>query len=146
MTDSQQQHFRKLEQLYRDAPINAFYEPRLTISEGAAELSIEIVPKMHHAVGAAHGSVYFKALDDAAFFAANSVEPDVFLLTTSFHVHLIRPVSLGRITAYGRLTDRTGRLFFADSRLVDDEGNVLGTGTGTFMRSKLALGPDTGYA
>ncbi|NIM02086.1 MAG: thioesterase [Acidobacteria bacterium] len=146
MTDSLREHFRKLERLYRAAPINAFYEPELKIAEGAAELSIEIVPKMHHAVGAAHGSVYFKALDDSAFFAANSIETDVFLLTTSFHVHLIRPVSEGRITAYGRLTGRTGRLFFADSRLEDSAGNVIGTGSGTFMRSKLPLDFDRGYA
>ena len=139
-------HFRKLEQLYRSAPINAFYQPSLIISEGAAELSIEIHPKMHHAIGAVHGSVYFKALDDSAFFAANSIETEVFLLTASFNIHLIRPVSTGRITAHGRLTAQTGRLFFAESRLEDDEGNVIGTGSGTFMRSKLALAPDSGYA
>lgn len=146
MANALKEHFKKLENLYRDAPINKFYRPELKISEGTAELSIEIVPKMHHAVGAVHGSVYFKALDDSAFFAANSIETEVFLLTTSFNIHLIRPVSKGRITAFGRLTERTGRLFFAESRLEDDEGNVIGTGSGTFMRSKLVLGPDSGYA
>ena len=43
-----------------------------------------------------------KALDDSAFFAANSIETEVFLLTISFHVHLIKPVSEGRIMAYGK--------------------------------------------
>ncbi len=146
MANALEDHFRKLENLYRIAPINAFYEPTLTISEGAAELSIDIQPKMHHAVGAVHGSVYFKALDDSAFFAANSLEMEVFLLTASFNIHLIRPVSKGRITAYGRLTEQTGRVFFAESKLEDDEGNVIGTGSGTFMRSKLALNPSSGYA
>jgi len=146
MANALEGHFRKLEHLYSKAPINAFYEPELTISDGAAELAIEIHPKMHHAIGAVHGSVYFKALDDAAFFAANSIETEVFLLTASFNIHLIRPVSKGRITAHGRLTERTGRLFFAESRLEDDEGNVIGTGSGTFMRSKLALNPGSGYA
>ncbi len=146
MANALEDHFRKLENLYRIAPINAFYEPTLTISEGAAELSIDIQSKMHHAIGAVHGSVYFKALDDSAFFAANSLETEVFLLTVSFNIHLIRPVSKGRITAYGRLTEQTGRVFFAESKLEDDEGNVIGTGSGTFMRSKLALNPASGYA
>ena len=146
MANALDDHFRRLEQLYRTAPINAFYEPELRISEGAAELSIEIHPKMHHAIGAVHGSVYFKVLDDSAFFAANSLETEVFLLTASFNIHLIRPVSTGRITAHGRLTERTGRVFFAESKLLDDAGNVIGTGSGTFMRSKLALGPESGYA
>jgi uncharacterized protein (TIGR00369 family) len=146
MTKALEDHFRKLENLYRIAPINAFYEPTLTISEGAAELSIEIQPKMHHAVGAVHGSVYFKALDDSAFFAANSLETEVFLLTASFNIHLIRPVSEGRITAHGRLTEQTGRVFFAESKLRDGEGNLIGTGAGTFMRSKLAFTSDSGYA
>ena len=145
MANSLEDHFRKLEQLYRNAPINAFYEPVLTISDGAAELSIEIQPKMHHAIGAVHGSVYFKALDDSAFFAANSRETEMFLLTASFNIHLIHPVSKGRITARGRLTERTGRLFFAESRLEDDAGRVIGTGSGTFMRSNLALSPESGY-
>jgi uncharacterized protein (TIGR00369 family) len=141
-----EEHYRRLEHLYRVAPINAFYEPQLQVSEGAAEFSIEIQPKMHHAVGAVHGSVYFKALDDSAFFAANSMETEFFLLTASFNVHLIRPVSEGCITAHGRLIERTGRVFFAESRLLDSQGNVIGTGSGTFMRSKLLLGLESGYA
>ncbi len=94
---------------------------------------------MHHAAGALHGSVYFKLLDDAAFFAANSLESKVFLLTASFNVHLIRPVSEGRITAHGRLTERTSRLFFAESKLKDAAGRLIGAGSGTFARSKIVL-------
>jgi len=145
MPNNLDDHFRKLERLYRDAPINRFYEPALTVSEGAAELSIDLHPKMHHAIGAVHGSVYFKALDDSAFFAANSVEPDVFLLTASFNIYMMRPVSEGRITAQGRLTHRSGRLYFAEASLEDGDGNLIGRGSGTFMRSKLPLMPESGY-
>ena len=55
MSNNPERHHRKLERLYRDAPINAFYEPKLTISEGTAELSIDIRPRMLHAADAAHG-------------------------------------------------------------------------------------------
>ncbi len=98
-TSSSEEHFRKLERAYVTAPINAYYAPTLRMSEGKAEIAFDIDPKMHHAAHAAHGSVYFKALDDAAFFAANSLVDDVFVLTVSFTVYFLRPVSEGRITA-----------------------------------------------
>ncbi len=46
-------------------------------------------------------SVYFKALDDAAFFAANSVVEDVFVLTTNFNIQLLRTVTEGTLIATG---------------------------------------------
>jgi len=70
-----EEHYRKLENLYASAPINAFYLPVMHISEGAAEIEIEVSHKLFHAAHVVHGSVYFKMLDDAAFFAANSLEP-----------------------------------------------------------------------
>ena len=117
----------------------------LRVEEGRATLSFAIDPKMHHAAGAAHGSIYFKALDDAAFFAANSVVEDVFVLTVSFTVYLLGSVVEGQVRATGRLTHRTGRLFFAESELFDQDGNQIGRGSGTFIRSEIALDADIGY-
>jgi uncharacterized protein (TIGR00369 family) len=145
MSAPSEEHFRKLERTYRHAPINEFYAPVLTVSAGAAELAFDVQPKMHHAAHAAHGSVYFKALDDAAFFAANSLVEDVFVLTTSFTIYMMRPVSQGRITAQGHVTHRTGRLFFAEATLEDQEGRRIASGGGTFMRSGILLTPEIGY-
>lgn len=39
--------------------------------DGEAEVSIEVGRELFHASGAVHGSVYFKLLDDAAFFAVH---------------------------------------------------------------------------
>ena len=92
-------HFRGLERMYLAAPINAFYEPSIEVLEGEATIGIEVEDKLHHAAGAVHGSVYFKMLDDAAFFAANSVEREFFVLTASFTTYFTRPVSDGSIRA-----------------------------------------------
>jgi len=143
---SPEEHFRKLERAYRAAPINAFYGPTLAVSEGAAEIVFDIDPKMHHAAAAVHGSVYFKALDDAAFFAANSLVEDVLVLTVSFTVYMLRPVSRGRLKARGWTTHRSGRMFFAESSLEDRDGNPVARGSGTFARSKISLTPEIGYA
>ena len=102
------EHYRKLERMYAAAPINAFYAPTRTVGHRTAEVSFEVQPKMHHSAGAMHGSVYFKALDDAAWFAANSIVSETFVLTHTFTVTLLRPVTGGRIRAVGTVDDVDG--------------------------------------
>lgn len=138
-------HFRKLERLYASAPINAYFAPRLTVREGHAEVSIPVRPDFFHAAHAVHGSVYFKALDDAAFFAVNSLVTDVFVLTVTYNVYLTRPVTDGVMTAAGRVVSRSRNLFIAEAELVDDRDRAVGRGSGSFMRSAIPLSPAVGY-
>ncbi len=139
------EHYRRLERLYAGAPISRWYGARITVGEGRAEVTFDIRPEFHHAANAVHGSVYFRALDDAAFFAANSMVAEVFVLTVSFTVQFVRPVVDGKVTASGRLLHGGGRLLHATSELRDDAGRLLGSGTGVFARSRIALGPEIGY-
>ncbi|RYD63131.1 MAG: thioesterase, partial [Sphingomonadales bacterium] len=77
-------HYRALERLYASAPINALFASRLEITgEGRSRIVFDVTRDVFHAAGAAHGTIYFKMLDDAAFYAANSLATDRFLLTTS---------------------------------------------------------------
>ena len=39
------EHFRKLERMYATAPINEYYQPRLKVSAGSAELEIQVQEK-----------------------------------------------------------------------------------------------------
>ncbi len=77
-------HHRKLENMYRCSPCNEFYAPEITIGDGSAEVTFAVRPEFHHAAGTLHGSVYFKALDDAAYFAAASLRDGHFLVTSTF--------------------------------------------------------------
>ena len=139
-------HYRALERLYDSAPVNALFASRLEIvGEGHARIRFAITPEVFHAAGAAHGTVYFKMLDDAAFYAANSLATDRFLLTTSFNLHFTKPVREGEVVAEGRWVSGRKRVFVAEARLVDAEGEEIGRGTGTFMRSHIALSGLTGY-
>lgn len=139
-------HYRRLERMYQTARTNEYYRPSLTVSDGATELVIPIRPEFHHAAGAAHGCVYFKALDDSAFFSVASLVDDVFVLTASFTIYLTRPIKDGDMIARGRVVHRTRRTFIAESEAVDARGRLLAKGSGTFMRSEIPLGPDVGYA
>lgn len=143
----QSAHHRALERLYRWAPINRTFASELTIEgEGRASIAFDVTENVYHAAGAAHGTIYFKMLDDAAFYAANTLVTDRFLLTTAFNAHFTKPVRGGRVTASGVWISGRRRVLVAESRLVDEDGDEIGRGTGTFMRSRIALSGLDGYA
>mgnify|MGYP004514268569 CR=1 FL=1 len=139
-------HGRALESLYAAAPINRLFESRLEIVEpGFARIRFDVSERYYHAAGAAHGTGYFKMLDDAAFYAANSLVTDRFLLTTAFNLLLTRPLVAGPVIAEGRWVSGRRRVFVADARLIDASGEEAARGTGTFMRSQIALADLPGY-
>lgn len=131
--------------MYLSAPCNEIYSPSIDISEGKAEVAIQITPSLHHAAGAVHGSTYFKLLDDAAFFAANSLVEDVFVVTANFNIHLLRPVVEGTLTAHGTVKTRAGSQIIAEAILYDADDNTIATGSGAFIKSKIQLTEDIGY-
>ncbi|MFK7847307.1 MAG: PaaI family thioesterase [Rhodothermales bacterium] len=138
-------HFKKLENMYLSAPFNGLFSPEISVKEGEAEITYEIKPDYFHAAFAVHGAVYFKAMDDAAFFAVNSMVEDVFVLTVSFTTYLTRPVSEGFMRATGRIVHQSRRLFLAEAVVVDDKGRQIARGNGSFMRSTMPLAPEIGY-
>ena len=139
-------HFRQLERMYLAAPINKIFPPKILVSEASAEIQINVKPEYFHAAGAVHGSVIFKLLDDAAFFAANSLEQTVFVLTTSFTIYLTRPVSSGIIRSVGKVVNQNKTQFIAESIAYDIAGKELGRGSGIFVRGKVPLVEALGYA
>ncbi|WP_445191288.1 PaaI family thioesterase [Sphingomonas sp. Tas61C01] len=139
-------HFRALESLYAAAPINRLFASRLEIPEpGIARISFDLDERHFHAAGAVHGTSYFKMLDDAAFYAANSLVTDRFLLTTAFNLLFTKPLKAGPVVAEGRWASGRRRVFVADARLIDADGEEAARGTGTFMRSQIPLGELPGY-
>lgn len=139
-------HHRALESLYAAAPINRLFDSRLEITgPGAARIRFDLDERYYHAAGAVHGTAYFKMLDDAAFYAANSLVTDRFLLTTAFNLLFTRPLRDGPVIAEGRWVSGQRRVFVAEARLIDSSGEEAARGTGTFMRSQIALAGLPGY-
>ena len=131
--------------MYRSAPTNVYFRPEIQIAEGTAEVRLVVRPDFFHAASAVHGSVYFKLLDDATFFAASSLVADVFVLTTSFTIYLLRPVSSGEMHARGRVVNRSKRLIIGEGVIVDSDGKEIARGSGTFMPSRVPLDERLGY-
>ena len=139
-------HLRALEALYDSAPINQLFRSKLVLPDaGKSEISFMVSNESFHAAGAAHGTLYFKMLDDAAFYAANGLVSDRFLLTTAFNLHFTKPMRTGEARAEGRWISGKRRVFVAEARIVDSEGEECARGTGTFMRSHISLSGLDGY-
>jgi uncharacterized protein (TIGR00369 family) len=139
-------HFRALESLYRSAPVNTLFQSRIEIVEqGFARIRFTVEESAFHAAGAAHGTLYFKMLDDAAFYACNTLVTDRFLLTTAFNLLFTRPLKGGEVVAEGRWASGRRRVLVGDARLIDADGEEAARGTGTFMRSHIPLSGLPGY-
>jgi uncharacterized protein (TIGR00369 family) len=147
LPEGESAHFAALESLYAAAPINQLFDSRLEITgAGEARIRFDVDERFFHAAGAAHGTIYFKMLDDAAFYAANSLVSDRFMLTTAFNLLLTRPIKAGPAVAEGRWVSGRRRVLVADARLLDSTGEEVARGTGTFMRSHFPLSSLPGYA
>lgn len=133
-------HFEILQNIYLKAPIQKLYPNTLIeIKEKEASISMPISENHLHAAKGLHGSVYFRLLDDAAFFAANSIEEEFFVLTATFKLKLIKPVSSGLITCKGKVVEITNSKILANSALFNDKDEIIATGEGIFIRSKIEL-------
>ncbi len=141
------EHFDKLQSMYLRANLNQqiYNTTTCKIEWERSEIGLTISEKYFHALGAIHGSVYFKLLDDAAFFAVNSMVEDVFVLTTNFNIHLLRPVSKGVLKAIGEVKFKSRNLFIAESILFNQEGKQIALGRGNFMKSNIPLTEEIGY-
>lgn len=141
-------HFRKLEKMYLAASINqAVYSGvNISVEEGKAEIVHAVEEKFFHAANSLHGSVYFKLLDDAAYFAASSLVEDEFLFTASFQVNLLRPVTGGSLRAEGWV-EKSGRsVIIAQSVLYDERNRKVAIGQGQLMKSGKLLTDMPGYS
>jgi uncharacterized protein (TIGR00369 family) len=133
-------HFERLLAIYEAAPIHSFYEGlQMALSSKKCEISLPLKRTYFHAGMAAHGSVYFKLLDDAAYFACQTEIEDYFIVTTNFNINLLRPLTKGIIKAVGEVDFMSLNLFTASARLYDEKGRLCATGQGQFMKSKIHL-------
>ena len=140
-----QAHFSKLENMYLAGRCNDLYQPTILVEKGQATISFAVQERFFHAAGAVHGSVYFKALDDAAYFASNSLEPRFFMVTSSFTTYFLRPVTQGQLKAVGKVISRSKSQMIAEAIVYDDRGKEVARGSGTFMRSTTELSEEIGY-
>ncbi|MBL7898940.1 MAG: PaaI family thioesterase [Crocinitomicaceae bacterium] len=140
-------HFERLTRLYQKAPIHDFYKNiSIEISDQSCTISLPVNSSFFHGGMAVHGSVYFKLLEDAAYFACQSQVTDFFILTTNFTISLTRPVTKGILTAKGSFVSFDGVVFKGTAILTDSNGKLCGRGEGEFRKSKTSLSEIADYS
>lgn len=142
----EQAHLQRLIHLFDTAPIQQTYSGlQMQLEAGKCRILYPVSPAFFHGALAMHGSVYFKLLDDAAYFAAATLAPDYFLLTTRFEIRLLRPVVDGELTATGTLDAENDRGFSASAEIRDNNNKLIATGTGQFVKSQIEWKNLSGY-
>ncbi|MFP4417804.1 MAG: PaaI family thioesterase [Chitinivibrionales bacterium] len=144
-TERDRTHFAGLESMYYAAPINTMYKPSISVSRGSCVIEMAADNQFFHSGGTLHGSIYFKMLDDAAFFAANSLSREFLLSTAQFSLHFIRAAGSGMITATGEILQRGKLLSVAESRLFDHKERLIAKGSGSFVSTGVLLKDAHGY-
>lgn len=134
-------HFEALILLFNAAPINQniYKSSMLEISEGKAVYRLNVDPKYFHGGAALHGSVYFKLLDDAAYFAAASQEKDFFLVTKSYQIDFIRPVKAEQLKAIAEIQHTEGNQVMVEAKLFNEREKMVGKGQGIFVPTATRL-------
>lgn len=128
-----QEYYQRLVHLFTTAPCNQHLAPRYEARAGEGIVTIRVRPDMLHGGGVVHGSIIFKALDDAATIASMSLVEDSPTLTSTFTIYFLRPIDSGEIRATGRIIRHGRRQILAESMAVDHNGREIARGSGIFM-------------
>ena len=135
------EHYRRLERLFDSAPLNQgiFAGSELKVIDREATLELTISSQYFHAADAMHGAIYFKLLDDSAYFASASVEKTFFLLTKSYTIHFRRPVFEDRLKAIGKVVSINEKEIISSSEIYNQAGKLVAHGEGVFVRGPKRL-------
>ena len=120
------EHLRALGTQYASAPINGWFASTLALPDaGRCEIDFSVSPDSFH--------------------AANTLVSDRFLLTTAFNAHFTKALERGQARAEGRWISGRRRVFAAEAQIIDSSGEECARGTGTFLRSPIALSGLAGH-
>ena len=132
-------HYRRCAKMYRNAPVNAAerFASRVKLAHRKAIVTMPPKAEYSHSAHALHGVNYFKMLDDACFFAAQSTNSSNFVVTTSFTTYITRPVvatsEISHLISEGVVTSASKSLVLAEAIMRLPDGTEVGRGSGTFM-------------
>ncbi|AFE06194.1 hypothetical protein COCOR_05105 [Corallococcus coralloides DSM 2259] len=122
------------------APINKLYQPRdLVVRKGEASLEMPVLEQFFNGGHMVHGSTYFKGLDEAAWFAANSLADRFALATTSFTTYIVRAVRKGNLQVRARVISATPNLVVVEADMFNDGDVLVARGSGTFQPTQVPI-------
>jgi uncharacterized protein (TIGR00369 family) len=104
-----------------------------TWKDGVCSAEIEVGPEFWNPVGVLHGSVTHALIDTTMGGAVvSALGTGKRQSTIELKVSYLRPVKEGRITAESRVTRQGKRIWFLDSQVTDESGELVATGSASY--------------
>jgi uncharacterized protein (TIGR00369 family) len=115
--------------------IARFFGMKLSFTEaGNAVVELPYNPNLNHGRAGIHGGVYATLLDSAgALTAAVSHDSSCWLATSEMSIHFLLPVERTALRAVGRMIKHGRRQDVVAMELYDEQGQLVGHATGTFV-------------
>ena len=105
----------------------------VSMLDGTAELTVELVPELLNGAGMAHGGLIATLVDGAAGAAASSVvAEDKMAVTTDLNLSCLKSCFHGVLTAKGKVIHRGQRLMHADVEVCSEQ-TLIARGAVSFM-------------
>ncbi len=125
---------QELIELFNSAPIVKNFGMSLSFDEEQhAHVVLPYNPNLDHPLQGVHGGVIATLLDTVGWFAIAVRHEGVWVATSEFKTHLLQPVKECELRAEGWTVKDGKRLSVAEMRTVDQEGDLVALGTGTFI-------------
>ena len=109
----------------------------VALSDGEAELRIDLDSAHMNSWEVAHGGVVMTLLDVAMAHAARSEGAATGMATIEMKTSFLRPAT-GELRAVGRRLHRTATLAFCEAQLFDGHGRLCASASGTFKAPRAA--------
>lgn len=126
----------ELSQIFNErAPIARLFGMKLEYDDnGSAIVDLPYNSSLDHAMGGVHGGVYATMLDCAGWFTvAAAHETPNWFVTSELTIRYLVPVSGKSLRAVGRVIKQGRRQDVAEMQLFDEDGELVGHATGTFV-------------
>lgn len=86
-----------------------------------------------------HGGMISAMLDETLGRAVQIGKPDIWAVTGELSVRFKKPVPLDKpVICVGKITKDTSRVYIAEGFIEDEEGNILATAKGTYVKSDVS--------
>lgn len=106
--------------------------------ENFCEWVLEIQPRHLNPQGALHGGVISTLLDEACgfsgFFQPPGAPPVGRSVTVSLSINFMGPARSGKVYARGHCMGGGTRIYFAEGKLVNEDGSLIAQAAGSFRR------------
>ena len=106
----------------------------LVDESGLRRVALTLTPQHMSLANRVHGGVLFTLLDTALGGAVVNALPDgKGCATLEIKINYFRPIQHGRLTAEGRLVNRSRHTAYAEGEVLNEEGKILAKASGTFF-------------